>query len=48
MVSGKNALLLVDVQYDFCKGGNLEVSSSDDIFPPAVLADLEEEGAELC
>ena len=33
MASGKNALLLVDVQYDFCKGGNLEVSSSDDIFP---------------
>lgn len=29
----KEALLLVDIQYDFCEGGALEVPDSDQIFP---------------
>jgi len=27
------ALIIVDVQNDFCKGGSLEVTKSNDIFP---------------
>ncbi|NMT64509.1 nicotinamidase [Marinobacter orientalis] len=33
MDSGQNALLLVDVQNDFCEGGSLAVPGSDAIFP---------------
>lgn len=33
MGTGPNALLLVDVQNDFCEGGSLAVPGSDDIFP---------------
>lgn len=33
MEAGKSALLLVDIQNDFCEGGSLAVPGSDDIFP---------------
>lgn len=33
MSTGPNALLLVDVQNDFCEGGSLAVPGSDGIFP---------------
>lgn len=29
----KNALLIIDVQNDFCRGGSLEVKDADDILP---------------
>jgi nicotinamidase/pyrazinamidase len=29
----KNALIIVDVQYDFCEGGSLEIPNSNDILP---------------
>lgn len=29
----KNALIIVDVQYDFCEGGSLEVRNSNEIIP---------------
>lgn len=31
--SSKRALLIVDVQNDFCKGGALEVSEGNDVIP---------------
>lgn len=33
MTNGQSALLLVDIQNDFCEGGSLAVAGSNDIFP---------------
>ena len=33
MGTGPNALLLVDIQNDFCEDGSLSVPDSNDIFP---------------